>query len=584
MHKHGWYSIGMCACTVIVFSLYLNWSTFIWLSVVIVFSLWSFINAKILKLNSVLQAGQKDRVLSTSEDLASHLHDAKTEPLIRSRPLSDIYPSQNHPDRSSVPYLLSGYGAQVQPMSAGPRSDESKLNVLNSSAWSSSVSCQPEGKPYPSRIMRLFSNSRKGPVPAQSPNADDPTLADSSDSGSGAPQSWSGRPALGVVDSFKKLRSSVLQGIQNRNHDGEHASSPDQERANGTVVNNSDPYLVGPTNHSKSTEGYTVSNGYFTGQTLAMLSQFGSDNEDYDDEDNCGDGLSRNSRLSRSIRRAYGAGRITLFDTGNGRKVGSKANATQKPVQAFKLTVPTENISENTNVKVLSRLSKSAENLHIFKAPFRRKAPSPGPPSPQEDDQSASISNGMPNIKRTSSVSSADLWGHDVSRKKSPVKTKAPMLKLVGSMTDLTVRRRRSASPGPTSPSPMSPSSRLHDDYSRRLPFQQHTSERQRRPLPVTAQATSVEHAPLVHCQPEYDNSPQPHQVAISPPSVEPPETTEQTLPDISAQYESLAVATTSDYKQMVECSSSLFSQRESSQQQEQTEGIPLPNEVRLQI
>ncbi|XP_030612925.1 spermatogenesis-associated protein 13 isoform X2 [Archocentrus centrarchus] len=464
-------------------------------------------------------------------------------------------------------------------MSAGPHSDESKLNVINSTAWSSSVSCQPEGKPYSSRIMRLFSNSRKGPVPAQSVNADDPTLAhlSNSESGSSAPQSWSGLSGLGVVDSFKKLRSSVLQGIQSRNHDGDHAALPNQERANGTVVNNSDPCLVDPTNHSKSTEGYTVSNGSFTGQTLALLSQYGSDNEDYDDEDNCGDGLTRNSRLSRSIRRAYGAGRITLFDTGNGRKVGSNANTTQKPDKTSKLSVQAENMSENTNVKVLSRLSKSAENLHIFKTPFRRKAPSPGPPSPQEDDRRTSISNEMPNIERTSSASSADLWGHDISRRKSPMKTKAPMLKLVGSMTDLTVRRRRSPSPSPTSPSPMSPSSRLHDDYSRRLPFQQHTSERQRRPLPVTAQATSVQHTPLVHSQPEYNTSPQPHQVVISPSSLE---TTEQTSPDIVAQYESLAVATTSDYKQMVECSSSLFSQREPSQQHEQTEGIPLPNEV----
>uniref|UniRef100_A0A669DDQ8 Spermatogenesis associated 13 n=1 Tax=Oreochromis niloticus TaxID=8128 RepID=A0A669DDQ8_ORENI len=363
-------------------------------------------------------------------------------------------------------------------MSAGVHSDESKLNVINSSAWSSSVSCQPEGKPHSSRIMRLFSNSRKGTVTAQSPNADDPTSAQGS-----------GLSGIGVVDSFKKLRSSVLQGIQTRgasNLDGDNAP-------------------------------------FFTGQTLALLSQYGSDNDDYDDEDNYGDGLARNSRLSRSIRRAYGAGRITLFDSGNGRKAGSNASTTQKSDQTSK-----------------------------------RKAPSPGPPSPQEDLLRTSISNGTTNIERTSSISSVDLRGQGITRKKGPVKTKPPMLKLVGSMTDLTVRRRRSPSPSSTSPSPMSPSSRLHDDYSRRVPFL-HSNERQRRPVLVTAQATSVEHTPLVHPQPEHNNSPQPHQVIISPPFWEPPETTEQTLPDISAHYESPAVGTTSDYKQMVECSSSLF-------------------------
>ncbi|XP_076744258.1 spermatogenesis-associated protein 13 isoform X2 [Maylandia zebra] len=452
-------------------------------------------------------------------------------------------------------------------MSAGLHSDESKLNVINSSAWSSSVSCQPEGKPYSSRIMRLFSNSRKGTVTAQSPNADDPTSAQGS-----------GLSGIGVVDSFKKLRSSVLQGIQTRgasNLDGDNPSLPNQERANGIVVNNSNLCVADLANHSKSSEGYTVSKGSFTGQTLALLSQYGSDNDDYDEEDNYGDGLARNSRLSRSIRRAYGAGRITLFDSGNGRKAGSNANTTQKSDQTSKLDVQTENTSDNTNVKVLSRLSKSAENLNLF----RRKAPSPGPPSPQEDLLRTSISNGTTNIERTSSTSSVDLRGQGITRKKSPVKTKPPMLKLVGSMTDLTVRRRRSPSPSSTPLSPMSPSCRLHDDYSRRVPFL-HTNERQRRPVLVTAQATSVEHTPLVQPQPEHNNSPQPHQVIISAPFWEPPETTEQTLPDISAHYESPAVATTSDYKQMVECSSSLFSQREHSQQQEQTEGIASPNEV----
>uniref|UniRef100_A0A669C9F7 Spermatogenesis associated 13 n=1 Tax=Oreochromis niloticus TaxID=8128 RepID=A0A669C9F7_ORENI len=363
-------------------------------------------------------------------------------------------------------------------MSAGVHSDESKLNVINSSAWSSSVSCQPEGKPHSSRIMRLFSNSRKGTVTAQSPNADDPTSAQGS-----------GLSGIGVVDSFKKLRSSVLQGIQTRgasNLDGDNAPLPNQERANGTVVNNSNLCVADLANHSKSTEGYT----------------YGSDNDDYDDEDNYGDGLARNSRLSRSIRRAYGAGRITLFDSGNGRKAGSNASTTQKSDQTSKLDVQTESTSDNTNVKVLSRLSKSAENLHLF----RRKAPSPGPPSPQEDLLRTSISNGTTNIERTSSISSVDLRGQGITRKKGPVKTKPPMLKLVGSMTDLTVRRRRSPSPSSTSPSPMSPSSRLHDDYSRRVPFL-HSNERQRRPVLVTAQATSVEHTPLVHPQPEHNNN-----------------------------------------------------------------------------
>ncbi|XP_044031598.1 uncharacterized protein spata13 isoform X2 [Siniperca chuatsi] len=523
-------------------------------------------------------AEQKDRVLSTSEDPLPCLHNSKADPLIRSRPLSDLYPFHSHADINAVPYLLSGYGAQVQPMTAGP--DENRLNGVNSSAWSNPVIGQPDGKPYSSRIMKLFSNSRKGLVPSNSPTTDSSTSTSGSGSGSDSgSQSWSGLSGLGVVDSFKKLRSSVLQGIQSRGaiaHDGEHVPSSNQEMTNSPVVANTNPGLDEATNHLKFAEEYSVSNGNFTGQKLAVTSQCGSDIEDYDDEVNDeGDGLTRNTRFSRSIRRAYGAGRISLLDMETGRLAGRSTNEatdSQKPDQTSEATAQTENMNENTNVKVVSRLSKSAENLHIFKAPFRRKAPSPGPPSPQEDPQRTSMSNGKPTIQRTASASSVDLRGHAVSRRKSTVKTKVPMLKLVGSITDLTVRRRQSPSPSPTSPSLMSSLSRLHDDYSRRVPCLT-TGERQRRPSPVRARVMSVGHTPLVHPQPEYDVGPEQHQVLISPVSMEPPERTEQASPGISAHYKSLTVATTS----AAECDSSPLNQKEPSQQQEQTEVNMLP-------
>ncbi|XP_019943070.2 spermatogenesis-associated protein 13 isoform X1 [Paralichthys olivaceus] len=486
-------------------------------------------------------AEQKDRGLSTSEDPLPCVHNSKADPLIRSRPLSDIYPFQSQGDRSAVPYLLSGCGAQVQPVSAGPLTEENKLNSINSSAWSNPVIGQPEGKPYSSRIMRLFSNSRKGPVPAHSPSADSPTLVHSNDS-NGGPQSWSGLPGLGVVGSFKKLRSSVLQGIQSRGATNLDEESSNQEMVNGTIVADTDPGLDNGTNNLKTAEGSSLSNGNITVHTLAMMSQCGSDIEDYDDEENDeGDGLTRNSRFSRSIRRAYGAGRISLFDMGRGRVAGSSTNeAADSQKQDQTCTVNVQSINHNTNVKVLNRMSKSAENLHIFKAPFRRKAPSLGPQSPQEEAQRTSMSNGTPNIQRTASASSVDLRGHAVNYIKSPVKTKAPMLKLVGSMTDLTVRRRRSPSPSPTSP--MSSLSRLHDDYSRRVPCLQ-TNERQRRPSPVRARVMSVEHTPLVHHQPEDDINPQQHRALISPVSMDPPDSTE-TSPGSSAQCSLQAIAT----------------------------------------
>lgn len=516
------------------------------------------------------KAEQKDRVLSASEDPLPCLHNSKVDPLIRSRPHSDIYPFHSHADRSTVPYLLSGCGAQVQPMTAV--SDENRLNGINSSAWSNPVIGHPEGKPYSSRIMKLFSNSKKGPVPAHSPSTDNSTSTHSSVSNN-VPQSWAGLPGLGVVDSFKKLRSSVLQGIQSRGAvtgDGDHVLSSN-DISNGTVVAKIDCDQDDATNHFKFPERRNVCNGNF------VMSQCGSDIEDYDDEENDeGNGLTRNTRFSRSMRRAYGAGRISLLDLGNGRLAGSSTNEVKdchKPDKTSKADVQTKSMNENTNVKVLSRLSKSAENLHIFKTPFRRKAASPGPPSPQEDPQRTSTSNGKPGIQRTASASSVDLRNRTVSCRKSPVKTKGPMLKLVGSMTDLTVRRRRSPSPSPTSPSLMSPLSQLHDDYSRRAPCLT-TSERQRRPSPVRARVLSIGHTPLIHSQPECEVSPQQHQVLLSPASVEPPETTEPSSCSVSVHNESLTVATASA------ADSSPLCQKEPSQQQVETEVNMLPNRV----
>lgn len=570
-------------------SLEFVWSAIIWSANLIIngpsnrtinYSVMWHAKAPKMYLFFVFQAEPKERVLSASEDSLSCHHKSKADPLIRSRPLSDIYPFQSQRDRSAVPYLLSGCSAQVQPRTAGP--DESRLNSINSSAWSNPVIGHPEGSPHSSRIMRLFSNSRKGPIPAHSPTTEVPTSTQSNNSNS-TPQSWSGLSGLGVLDSFKKLRSSVLQSIQSRaqtDQDGEHVPSSYQEMANGTIVANTDRGTDDTTNHLKSAEAHHVSNGNFTVQMLAMMHQYSSDIEDYDDEENYeGGDLTRNSRFSRSMRRAYGAGRISLLDIGNGKTTGSNTNESID-TQTSKVNVQTENMNESPNVNVINRLSKSAENLHIFKAPFRRKAPSPCPPSPLEDPQRTTTSNRASNIQRTASASSVDLRGHATNNRKAPVKTKAPMLKLVGSMTDLTVRRKRSPSHSPTSPSPMSPLSRLHDDYSRRVPCLQ-TSERQRRPSPVRARVMTVEHTPLVHQQPELHVSQQQHQALISPVSVDPLDITEQTSPGISAHFKSQVVATASGYKQTTECDTSPPIEKEPIQQQEHIEVNSLTNEVR---
>ncbi|XP_029550878.1 uncharacterized protein LOC115151065 [Salmo trutta] len=280
------------------------------------------------------------------------------------------------------------------------------------------------------------------------------------------------------MGSFKKLRSSVLQGIQNRgtaNQDEEYTSAAIQGGDNGMVTTNQSPRL-------RCGEGYRVSNGVSIGQQMAGLSPYGSDNEDEEEVVDEEDGLQRNTWFSRSIRRAYGAGRISLLDAGQGKRgegPGLGVSTNQRPgsgsgsVSEVNLHLE-ESVTEN--VDTLSRLSKSADNLHLFKGPFRHKVPCP---SPQTDSPGA---NGDPSIQRTASASSGDLR----DRSRSPVGAKGHMLKLVGSMTDLTVRRRPNPSPvtSPGSPvTPLSPLSRLHDDYSRphALPA------RQRPPTPALA-------------------------------------------------------------------------------------------------
>ncbi|XP_061661762.1 spermatogenesis-associated protein 13 isoform X2 [Syngnathoides biaculeatus] len=301
--------------------------------------------------------------------------------------------------------------------------------------------------------MRLFSSSRKGPSTTPSPVTDGPA----------------GLPRLAMVDSFKKLRSSVLQGIQSRGAsglDGNCESLSSQEAENDNTV-------------TKETADY-LSDGNFT------ETQYDSD---IDDDEDIDEGFQRNTRFSRSMRRAYGAGRITLMDMDEETLAGGSADH-----KKAKLNGQAENPANGT---VLNRLSKSADNLPIFKMPFKRKAPTP---APQPGAQRTTAPHGKSTIQRTTSASSMDLD----SRRKSPFGVKEQMLKLVGSMTDLTVLHRRSRSPSPGPPATMSALSRLHDDYSRRIPCRT-SSERQRRPSPVRARILSAGHAPLVHAPPERD-------------------------------------------------------------------------------
>ncbi|XP_062377094.1 uncharacterized protein spata13 [Sardina pilchardus] len=445
------------------------------------------------------------------------------------RPLDDLCPFQEANQRTG-----SGCAAQVRPVRPEPCSEESRLNGLNSQAWCSPVIGQPEAKPYPSRIMRLFSNQKR---------SGDAALERTSNHGSAVnPQTWSNLSGLKVMGSFKKLRSSVFQGIQSRgngttaNQDADYTTITNEDTGCVDLSNGQQPQQLG----REGCQG----NGVCGGEAIFGICSGVHDDEDEDDND---DEFQRNSHFSRSIRRAYGAGRITLLDAGRNARPDAPPKSPKAAVAAPPCPSPSRrprprpvsaafagseaHLAGEANGGALSRLSKSAENLHLFKAPFRRKTasahlahPHPPPRNLEQDPEpppepDAPERGRTSNIKRATSASSVDGGGERGSgRWRSPSRTRGQMQRLVGSLTDLTSRRRPSGPLSPPSPSSapplsLSPLSRIHDDYSRRTPCVP-PSDRQRRPSParvraageregaaqrVTAAVVVVEHTPSIH-------------------------------------------------------------------------------------
>uniref|UniRef100_A0A671SZ73 Spermatogenesis-associated protein 13-like n=1 Tax=Sinocyclocheilus anshuiensis TaxID=1608454 RepID=A0A671SZ73_9TELE len=355
----------------------------------------------------------------------------------------------------------------MQPVLSKPCYEENQINRLNSQAQTVPVIADGQAKLYASRAVRLFSTQTKceHSAPLRGPPV--------------TPQAWSGLASFRVMGSFKKLRTSVLQGIQSRSN----GMAAGQERNPSSMFEDGGSFLVTKrevaTNQIQETD--KVSNGTAqTGKTSSVL-----------DEDDCEENLSgfqRNSHFSQSIRKAYGAGRISLLDIV---KTESPSNSEPDPSSTVESVVPCKNLETQENVKGLKRLSKSADNLHVFKSHFRRKA------EPQNPECPSTIF-----LQRTNSSSLVDLQEHGSGRRQSPMRTRGHLQTLVGSLTDLSVKRK--ITPGPVSRKPLSPLSQLHDDYSRRTPCVP-MSGRQQRPSPIPSkvqQANTHQHTPILHPAP----------------------------------------------------------------------------------
>ncbi|KAM8819724.1 uncharacterized protein ACNFOS_002103 [Eudromia elegans] len=298
----------------------------------------------------------------------------------------------------------------------------------------------------PSKIMRFFSAPRK----RANSNSERPRslilMGNSS--------TWNALSSIRKMGSFKKLRSSVLQGIQTREcPDILNENSAGNHGSNGAVVR-------------VHTNRYSYSGPLHDFQDA--VDGLASDCSDAEEGD---DSFLRNTHRSRSIRRAYGVGRINLLDT-------DKAQSNHKCTRPASPGVSEPKICEilvkdSENNRIVYRRSKSSDNLNFLKkSSFKRKSTS------NLTDLKAANEKQMP--QRTVSAPSADsdkTHGNSERRSKrwkSPIRAKDfdRVLKLVSNVTDVAWKKDGPKSTDPAAgeqPQRARPNSRLHDDYSRRV-------------------------------------------------------------------------------------------------------------------
>ncbi|XP_035582389.1 spermatogenesis-associated protein 13 isoform X3 [Zalophus californianus] len=306
-----------------------------------------------------------------------------------------------------------------------------------------------EARLSPAKLMRLFSVSRK----RTSTNPERPRsmvlMGNSS--------TWNALASFRKMGSFKKLKSSVLQGIQNR--EGSDAAKEDPPER--------DP-------------GKPIPNGAAVGMQTSKCPSLGPASDapkagpggtsDCSDPEEADDAFQRSTHRSRSIRRAYGLGRISLLDCekhqGSQNHFRPLASVTQEP------TVCEILVKDSENNSIIYRKSKSTDNLNFLKkSSFKRKSTS------NLTDLKGAPEKPVP--RRTLSSSSADsekFGGSErrTKRWKSPLRAKDfdRVLRFVSSATDAAWRREspRSGAPSPGEASQrLQVHSRLHDAYSRRV-------------------------------------------------------------------------------------------------------------------
>nr|XP_054952524.1 spermatogenesis-associated protein 13 isoform X3 [Pan paniscus] len=302
-----------------------------------------------------------------------------------------------------------------------------------------------EAKLSPAKLVRLFSTSRKR-TGAHPERPHSMVLVGNS-------STWNTLASFRKMGSFKKLKSSVLKGIQSR--EGSNACSKGEASEHGLGKSIPNGAVPG----AQASRGSPLAPGPACG--ALRPAEWGTlDGSDLEDTD---DAFQRSTHRSRSLRRAYGLGRICLLDAPQNHATPTIATG-QVPAMCEILVRDPENNSMGY------RRSKSTDNLAFLKkSSFKRKSAS------NLADLRTAHDAQVP--QRTLSSSSADsqkLGSGRTKRWRSPIRAKDfdRVFKLVSNVTEAAWRREspRSGAPSPGEASlRLQAHSRLHDDYSRRV-------------------------------------------------------------------------------------------------------------------
>nr|XP_045233053.1 spermatogenesis-associated protein 13 isoform X4 [Macaca fascicularis] len=339
------------------------------------------------------------------------------------------------------------------PAAPCPGSDLKDSKMVTSLACGNGVcGCSPggdtdtqEARLSPAKLVRLFSTSRKR-TSAHPERPRSMVLVGSS-------STWNTLASFRKMGSFKKLKSSVLKGIQSR--EGSNACSKGEALEHGLGK----PILNGAVPGAQAGRGPPSAPGPACG-TLRPAEGGTLDGSDLEDTD---DPFQRSTHRSRSLRRAYGLGRICLLDAPQNHATPTAATG-QVPTMCEILVRDPENNSMGY------RRSKSTDNLAFLKkSSFKRKST-----SNLADLRTAHDAQVPQRTLSSSSTDSQKPGSGRTKRWRSPIRAKDfdRVFKLVSNVTEAAWRRE---SPRSGVPSPgeaglrLQAHSRLHDDYSRRV-------------------------------------------------------------------------------------------------------------------